>query len=108
PRPYLPDAGGDPTPRRDPLFLLRPYRPEGVLRLRHDRARHGELLHGDVLLPVGPVCVAGHRAEGSAELSGGPPAPTRPTLRDLRTHGHSARLLRHLAATPPRNRLLGI
>ena len=36
------------------------------------------------------------------------PAPARPALRDLRVHGHSARLLRHLAAAASRNRLLGI
>ena len=29
--------------------------PKSLLRLRHDRARHRQFLHGDVLFPVGPV-----------------------------------------------------
>ena len=36
------------------------------------------------------------------------PASARPALRDLRVHGHSARLLRDLAAAPSRDRLFGI
>ena len=68
PRPHLPDAGGAAAPCRHPLHLFRSYRSEVLLRLRHDRARHRQLLHGDVLLPVGPVCLAGHRPEGTAEL----------------------------------------
>ena len=29
--------------------------PKYILRLRHDRARHRQFLHGDVLFPVGTV-----------------------------------------------------
>ena len=36
------------------------------------------------------------------------PASAWPAVRDLRVHGHSARLLRHLAAAPSRDRLCGI
>ena len=52
--------------------------------------------------------MAGHRPQGSGELSVGPPASAWPAFRDLRIHGDSARLLRHLAAAPSRNRLFGI
>src|SRR6185295_11797710 len=38
----------------------------------------------------------------------GSPAPAWLTLRDLRAHGHSDRLLRDLAAAPSRDRLFGI
>ena len=108
PRPHLPDAGGAAAPRRHPLYLFRPHRSEVVLRLRHDRARHRQLLHGDVLFPVGPVRMAGHRPEGTAELFVGSPASAWPAVRDLRVHGHSARLLRHLPAATSRDRLFGI
>ena len=104
-RPHLPDAGGAAAPRRHPLYLFRSHRPEVILRLRHDRARHRQFLHGDVLLPVGPVRVAGHRAQGTAELSARSPVSAWPAVRDLRVHGHSARLLRHLAAAASRDRL---
>ena len=46
--------------------------------------------------------------KGAAELSARSPAPAWPAVRDLRVHGHSARLLRHLAAAPSRDRLFGI
>ena len=108
PRPHLPDAGGAAAPRRHPLHLFRSHRPEVILRLRHDRARHRQFLHGDVLFPVGAVRLAGHRPQGTAELFAGSPASAWPALRDLRVHGHSARLLRHLAAAPSRDRLFGI
>ena len=107
-RPHLPDAGGAAAPRRHPLYLFRSHRSEVLLRLRHDRARHRQFLHGDVLFPVGTVRLAGHRPEGTAELSVGSPASAWPAVRDLRVHGHSARLLRHLPAAPSRNRLCGI
>ena len=102
PRPHLPDPGGAAAPRRHSLYLLRSHRPEVVLRLRHDRARHRQFLHGDVLFPVGPVRMAGHRAEGPAELFERSPASARPALRGLRAHSHSARLLRHRPAAPSR------
>ena len=51
---------------------------------------------------------SGHRPEGTAELSARSPASARPAVRDLRVHGHSARLLRHLPAAPSRDRLFGI
>ncbi len=65
-RPHLPDAGGAAPPRGHPLYLFRPYRSEVVDRLRHDRARHRQLLHGDVLFPVRTVRLAEHRPEGTA------------------------------------------
>ena len=46
------------------------------------RARHRQLLHGDVLLPVGTVRLAGHRAQGAAELSARPPVAARAAVRD--------------------------
>ena len=51
---------------------------------------------------------SGHRPEGTAELFVGSPASAWPAVRDLRVHGHSARLLRHLPAAPSRDRLFGI
>src|SRR6266478_3221107 len=65
-------------------------------------------LHRDVLFPVGTVRLVRYRPEGTVELSGGPPAPAWPAVRDLRVHGHSARLLRDLPAAPSRNRLFGL
>ncbi len=107
-RPHLPDAGGAAASCRDPLHLFRPHRSEVLLRLRHDRARHRQFLHGDVLFPVGTVRLVRYRPQGSAELSDGSPASAWPALRDLRVHGHSARLLRDFAAAPSRDRLFGI
>ena len=108
PRPHISDAGRAAAPRRHPLYLLRSHRSEVVLRLRHDRARHRQFLHGDVLFPLGAVRLARHQPEGTAELSGGPPASAWPAVRDLRAHGHSARLLLLLPAAPSRDRLFGI
>ena len=82
--------------------------PKYILRLRHDRARHRQFLHGDVLFPVGAVRLVRDRPEGTAELSDRSPASAWPAVRDLRVHGHSARLLRDLAAAPSRDRLFGI
>ena len=64
-RPHLPDAGRAAASRRHPLHLFRSHRPQVVVRFRHDRARHRQLLHGDVLFPVGTVRLAGHRAQGA-------------------------------------------
>ena len=46
------------------------------------RARHRQLLHGDVLLSVGPVRLAEPHAQGAGGLLARPPAPARPALRD--------------------------
>ena len=46
--------------------------------------------------------------KGAAELSVRSPASAGPAIRDLRVHGHSARLLRHLFAPASRDRLFGI
>ncbi len=46
--------------------------------------------------------------KGPLDLSARSPAAARPAVRDLRLHGHSDRLLRHLAAAASRDRLLRI
>ena len=104
-RPHLPDARGASSPCGHPLYLFRSYRLQVLDRLRHDRARHRQLLHGDVLLSVGIVCMAGHYPEGTAELFVRSPASAWPAIRDLRVHDHSYRLLRDLPPATSRGRL---
>jgi len=41
--------------------------------VRHDRPRHRQFLHGDVLFPVGIICLAGHCSQGTAEPFVRPP-----------------------------------
>ena len=40
--------------------------PKSFVRFRHDRARHRQFLHGDVLFPVGIVRLVRHRPQGTA------------------------------------------
>jgi Acyltransferase family len=52
-RPHVSHAGGAAASRRHSLYIFRSYRSEVLLRLRHDRARHRQFLHGDVLFLSG-------------------------------------------------------
>ena len=103
-RPHLPDAGGAAAPCRHPLYLFRSHRSEVLLRLRHDRARHRQFLHGDVLFPVGTVRLVRYRPEGSAELFGRSPASAWPALRDLRaSRSFRSPITRSRCGTIPRS-----
>ncbi len=64
-RPHLPDAGGAAHHAVIPYTYFGQHRSRVLLRLRHDRARHRQLLHGDVLLPVGTVRLVRYRPQGS-------------------------------------------
>ena len=108
PRPHLPDAGGAAAPRRHPLYLFRSHRSEVILRLRHDRARHRQLLHGDVLLPVGTVRLVRYRPQGTADYLQDRLLRLALPFAICAFTVDSARLLRHLPAAPSRGRLFGI
>src|ERR1700682_2450340 len=97
-RPFLLDARGAHPPCGLPLYLFRSYRSEVVDRLRYDRARHRQFLHGDVLFSLRTVRVAGHCPKGTTELFARSPDQAWPAVRDLCVDDHSDRILRHLAA----------
>src|SRR4051812_20259011 len=93
-RPHLPDAGGAAAPRRHSLHLFRAHRSDVLGRFRRGRAGHRQLLHGDVLLSVGTVHLARHRAEGAVRLSPRSPVAARAAVRDRGVHRYPPRLLR--------------